>query len=398
MLNYSKIIDESGLFFFDEKIKEMTSPEQFEQLLNLELWDWISSLYWGEGLGIEYALKMSELSKTKEEKDRWIEIYKQELDHQQRISQWLLNNNSYPLQPNMMIKKIQRLTEKNKNAKTFESYKEVIERGQIFLEETGSTLIKWRLNFIKDRSLKAILYKILKEEASHISDGKKKLNELNPYSKSRSDLLIENFKILFPYHLAKTILQPEEYKTIRSISQDFLKEKLSEITTSKSPRPSPMIAKFEHVDGYECFGCKPTRSEGLLLEPKILGEKVIDELIFGNYFAGMNGLVHGGFISMALDEMMGYAITLGREKLSLTRNLSVDFLKPVRCNEPYIIETWITDDTSLSDVKIEGHIRDKKNGEICAKSTATFFILTNSVCSRLFPGIHKDSKLSHMYI
>lgn len=397
MLNHENLIDESFLFFSVPEIKKIIPKEKYKSLLDLEMWDWLSSIYWGENLGIQYSLKMTELSKNEIEKKTWLKIYCDEIDHQQRLSNWFLLNNTYPLPPSLLMKKIQLIVDRGRKAKSFEEYSKVIEKGQILLEETGAAIMKWRCQNIKDRSLKSIIYKIQKDEASHIITGKKKMSELTDYSKTRTENMLDNAEKLFPFHLAKKLLNNEEYNQIKKLSKEVLNNKFQEVLSSKGFKPIPLISTFEKVEGYECFGCKPSRSEGLLLEPKIDGNIVFDEIVFNNFFVGMNGLVHGGFLSMALDEIMGYAITLGKEKLSLTTSLKVQFLKPVKCNKKYLLKSFITDDSTNEVIKTYGEIIDVETGKVCVSASADFFILTSGVCSKIFPGIFNNPSLAHMY-
>jgi acyl-coenzyme A thioesterase PaaI-like protein/rubrerythrin len=396
MINHKSIIDESVLFFANPQFKEFIPDSKYEEILNIELWEWLSASYWGETLGIEYALKMSELSENTQEKEVWLETYREEIDHQQRLGNWFTNNKTYPLPPTLMMRKARTLIEKGRSARNFLEYQNVIRDGQIFFEETGVCLIKWRCGHIKDRPLRAILYKIIKDEASHISNGKKKLVELESSTKTRTENMSDNLGKLFPLHIAKKHLKDDNYRSIKSVFKKVFADQLNDILQPKIYKPITTIAKFENIEGYECFGCKPTRSEGLLLEPQLAEGAVSDQVIFSDYFCGMNGLVHGGFISMALDEMMGYTITLGLEKLSLTTNLNIEFIRPVKCNEKYIIEARIlsTDDKKTTTY---AEIRELSSGRISAKGKADFFILNKDVCRKIFPSIYNDPKLSHLY-
>ena len=101
---------------------------------------------------------------------------------------------------------------------------------------------------------------------------------------------------------------------------------------------------------------------------------------------------------MALDEMMGYSITLGMQKLSLTTNLNIEFFRPVRCNEKYLIETKAIQTDDYAKIVTVGEIREVASGKVCAKGKAEFFILNKATCSRIFPGIYNDPKLSHLYV
>ena len=61
--------------------------------------------------------------------------------------------------------------------------------------------------------------------------------------------------------------------------------------------------------------------------PKIKDQKVYAKYAFEKRFEGGPGLVHGGILSAALDDMMGYA-TVTHNLPCVTANLHVNFIIP----------------------------------------------------------------------
>jgi len=398
MLYAHKFIETDCLFLGTGLISPFLPEGKKEELINEEFYEWISAVYWGEKLGVDYAFKMTEISPNEELRSFWFETYKHELDHLTRITDWLLVNGVAPTAPTLMMKRVLALMDKHKKAKSYDQYQEVIEKGQVFLEETGACLIKWRLGFIKDRMLKSIFYKIYRDEMGHISQGKRTLLSLNKEVLPKKDNLQQNIKALFPLHIVKKHLEVDQLISLKNSLPEILEKETTRIIGASTYRPLQPLSIFEDVDGYERFGCKPTRSEGLLLEPKIESDNSAFDIIkFNSKFSGMNGLAHGGFISMALDEMMGYSKTLHLEKFSLTTNLNVEFKLPVKIDRDYVISSRIISiDGSL--VKCIGSITDCETGKIAATSQGTFHLVNEKLGHKLFPGIMSNTKTSTMVI
>jgi hypothetical protein len=79
------------------------SQEERQVLFHSEIHDWVSSMYWGETLGVQYALLMSRHAETVEDKTFWLKTLGEEVDHQQRISAWLSFRGQSPLPPQPTI-------------------------------------------------------------------------------------------------------------------------------------------------------------------------------------------------------------------------------------------------------------------------------------------------------
>jgi acyl-coenzyme A thioesterase PaaI-like protein len=93
--------------------------------------------------------------------------------------------------------------------------------------------------------------------------------------------------------------------------------------------------KISYSDNYQgCFVCGKDNKQGLGLD--FYHDKVKQEVYTiwkpAGYMQGFDGVVHGGFISMVLDEVMA-KVCLFNGKPALTVRIEVRFKRPVRINE-----------------------------------------------------------------
>lgn len=101
------------------------------------------------------------------------------------------------------------------------------------------------------------------------------------------------------------------------------------------------------------------------------GEKIDTMVCPGKIYTGFEGIVHGGVQTALLDEAMGWAITMEKKTFVLTRELKVEFLRPVKTDETYRLEAKAV--RHLKRVSYAtGHLEDT-TGKVCAKAEGTFF-------------------------
>ena len=98
------------------------------------------------------------------------------------------------------------------------------------------------------------------------------------------------------------------------------------------------LKPFAHAAQNRCFACGPANSTGMHLEFLIAPNGTVVSLpTVGENFAGHPGYVHGGIIATLLDETMSKAVSaLG--KPAMTRNIEVDYRRPVPSGVPIRIE------------------------------------------------------------
>jgi acyl-coenzyme A thioesterase PaaI-like protein len=91
---------------------------------------------------------------------------------------------------------------------------------------------------------------------------------------------------------------------------------------------------------------------------------------FGNLAKGPPGHVHGGAIAAVLDEAMGANAWMNRLH-SMTAQLKINYLKAVKLNQLFFIETWISE-VSGKKILIKGKLIDES--ETIYAETESLFI------------------------
>lgn len=123
-------------------------------------------------------------------------------------------------------------------------------------------------------------------------------------------------------------------------------------------------------DNY-CFCCGKENPIGLKLDIKEINGEIYTELTIRREFQGYKNILHGGFVSMLLDEVMAHAAfrkTGG--KPTATGKIEVSFKKPIFAGEKIKIYGKV-DDVRGKIIKTSGKILNSKS-EISATAKAIF--------------------------
>jgi uncharacterized protein (TIGR00369 family) len=90
-----------------------------------------------------------------------------------------------------------------------------------------------------------------------------------------------------------------------------------------------------------CFACGKDNREGMRLKFTLDAERgrSLGRFTIAKKYQGPPGHLHGGIIATILDEAMGKVNKL-RSVVALTRNMEIDYLKPVPLQQPLIVEGW----------------------------------------------------------
>jgi uncharacterized protein (TIGR00369 family) len=93
-----------------------------------------------------------------------------------------------------------------------------------------------------------------------------------------------------------------------------------------------------HSASNHCFGCGEANPTGLRLEFLLAADgSVVSLPSVPERFEGHPGYLHGGIIATLLDEAMSKAVR-ARGLTSMTRQMEIDFLRPVPSCTPLRIE------------------------------------------------------------
>lgn len=87
-----------------------------------------------------------------------------------------------------------------------------------------------------------------------------------------------------------------------------------------------------------CFGCSPSNPYGLQMKINLSKNGCFSYLRIPDYFCGFDGIVHGGIIASILDEISAWTLVVHLSKIGVTKEVSIQYLKPVATNLPIIAE------------------------------------------------------------
>ena len=90
-----------------------------------------------------------------------------------------------------------------------------------------------------------------------------------------------------------------------------------------------------------CFGCGPDAPNGLHLDARAgEGMAITGEMVVEPHFEGGPGMIHGGILSSAFDEIMGMNVML-MGVTAVTAVLTIDFAKPIQLGSRLRFDTEI---------------------------------------------------------
>ena len=102
------------------------------------------------------------------------------------------------------------------------------------------------------------------------------------------------------------------------------------------------LAPLYHGAQNHCFGCGQINPAGLHLEFSLTPEKtVVCSATISDNYEGPPGYLHGGIIATLLDEAMSKA-NRAHGVTAMTRQMQVEYLKPVPSGSPIRIEGRVT--------------------------------------------------------
>jgi len=136
---------------------------------------------------------------------------------------------------------------------------------------------------------------------------------------------------------------------------------------------------------FKCFGCSKTNERGLKL--KYFANKR------GEVFAWINatddltsfpGVVHGGILSLILDDCAFWTLYNKLSKLALTSKIEVTFLKVAKTGSPLEVRGHV-EKVDGKRVTVKVIIRDN-DGEICASASVIYYLAPEEQIRKVIGG------------
>lgn len=124
--------------------------------------------------------------------------------------------------------------------------------------------------------------------------------------------------------------------------------------------------KIYNLPNKKCFGCGPANEIGLKMEFESNQEKVRTITEIPPRLAGWANLTHGGITATVLDETMAWTAIYLKRSFILTKNIQVDYIRPIFIGDRIRCEGRIVEDLSPKEVVVKADIFNHKN-ELVAK-------------------------------
>jgi len=154
--------------------------------------------------------------------------------------------------------------------------------------------------------------------------------------------------------------------------------------------PTKDCQHLPNSSDHYCFGCSPVNPSGLQMNFFADRETVFSNLTIPEHLCGWSNIAHGGVLTTILDEIMSWAALHFIKRITMTKSMNIEFIKPVYIRNPLKAEGKVLEISGKHDVVMEGILYNDK-GAACAKSTANFAIFSPKVAKRL--GIADDDSL-----
>ncbi|WP_456395991.1 PaaI family thioesterase [Desulfurobacterium sp.] len=119
-----------------------------------------------------------------------------------------------------------------------------------------------------------------------------------------------------------------------------------------------------------CFVCGKDNPKGMHLKFEKYHDRVESTFSLDKIYQGYNNIIHGGVISLILDEAMAYLQT--KEERFLTGKITVKFHNPLMAGEKVRVKAWIKKERKR--IKETAAIMEKLDGTKVAEAEAIMFI------------------------
>ncbi len=128
-------------------------------------------------------------------------------------------------------------------------------------------------------------------------------------------------------------------------------------------------------EGYNCIGCCPDNPFGLHLEFYEDGDEVCASWHPSANYQGWVETLHGGIVSMLLDEVAGWVVFHKLQSPGYTVRLNVKFLKPVKTTEEVVHVRCRLVEQHRRFATIHCELRNAA-GELCDEAEAVYCVMS----------------------
>lgn len=122
-----------------------------------------------------------------------------------------------------------------------------------------------------------------------------------------------------------------------------------------------------------CFGCGTDNPIGMKLSFERDGDAVVCRSRLNREYAGYREFLHGGVVATLLDEAMGWALVNASGSYGVTRNLEVNYRRPIAIDCPIVLRGWVIEIDGRS-VRLASSIEDER-GRVLASAEGQWVLV-----------------------
>ncbi len=130
-----------------------------------------------------------------------------------------------------------------------------------------------------------------------------------------------------------------------------------------------------------CFGCSATNANGLRLRFWLTEEGCLTKCVIPEEYCGIDGIVHGGFVTLLLEEVAQWTIVARLGKIGITRQILVRYLKPVPTNVDLLVRAHVAD-LEERDVILQSSIHSEED-VLLAKGESRWLLASPATLTNL---------------
>jgi hypothetical protein len=130
-----------------------------------------------------------------------------------------------------------------------------------------------------------------------------------------------------------------------------------------------------------CIACGTNNPEGLKMRFFTNGENVCSKVFIPESKRGWDTIVHGGVISIVMDEIMAWGAIYTTRKIIFTKTITIEYKRPIFINSEVKVASWV-EDISDREAKMKGVIFDCNN-VISAESSGIFTLMSGKLAAKM---------------
>ena len=122
---------------------------------------------------------------------------------------------------------------------------------------------------------------------------------------------------------------------------------------------------------HSCFVCGADNAHGLRLRFRVVGNEVQADFVPRTEHAGYKGMVHGGVLGAALDEVMFWAAAYVTRQFQVSVELNIRYARKVEVGQAFLLVGKLEREQRRM-CFTSGEVRNTA-GDVCASATGKFY-------------------------